>query len=48
MGFLSEICGRPEDEKPFLLLVAGHPAKDATVPVAALDKKPLDQIAAWV
>jgi len=48
MGFLSEICGRPSDEKPFLLLVAGHPAADATVPIAALDKKPLDQIAAWV
>lgn len=48
MSFLSEICGRPLDEKPFLLLVAGHPAEDATVPIAALDKKPLDQIAAWV
>ena len=48
MGFPSEICGRPSDEKPFLLLVAGHPAADATVPIAALDKKPLDQIAAWV
>ncbi|MDP3403232.1 MAG: nitroreductase family protein [Brevundimonas sp.] len=48
MSFLSEICGRPADEKPFLLLVAGHPAEDATVPVAALDKKPLDAIAAWI
>jgi nitroreductase len=48
MSFLNEICGRPEDEKPFLLLVAGHPAEGATVPVAALDKKPLDQIATWV
>ena len=48
MSFLSEICGRPADEKPFLLLVAGHPAGDATVPLAALDKKPLDAIAAWI
>lgn len=48
MGFLNEICGRPDDEKPFLLLVAGHPVEGATVPEAALDKKPLDQIAAWV
>ena len=48
MGFLNEICGRPEDEKPFLLLVAGHPAEGATVPEAALDKKPLDRIVAWV
>lgn len=48
MSFLSEICGRPASEKPFLLLVAGHPAPDATVPLAALDKKPLDAIAARV
>ena len=48
MSFLSEICGRPGEEKPFLLLVAGHPARDATVPRAALDKKPLDAIAAWI
>jgi nitroreductase len=48
MGFLSEICGRPDSEKPFLLLVAGHPAEGATVPLAALDKKPLDAIAAWI
>lgn len=48
MGFLADICGRPPEEKPFLLLVAGHPAPDATVPAAALDKKPLDAIAAWI
>lgn len=48
MSFLAEICGRPAGEKPFLLLVAGHPAEDATVPTAALDKKPLDAIAAWI
>ena len=48
MSFLTDICGRPASEKPFLLLVAGHPAEDATVPTAALDKKPLDAIAAWI
>ncbi len=48
MSFLNEICGRPANEKPFMLLVAGHPAKDATVPIAALDKKPLDAVAAWI
>lgn len=48
MSFLAGICGRPAGDKPFLLLVAGHPAGDATVPVAALDKKPLDAIAAWI
>lgn len=48
MSFLNTICGRPADEKPFLLLVAGHPAAGATVPIAALDKKPLDAIATWI
>ena len=48
MNFLAEICGRPASEKPFLLLVAGHPAPDATVPVAALDKKPLGGISNWI
>ena len=48
MSFLNEICGRPDSEKPFLLLVAGHPAEGATVPLAALDKKPLEEIAAWI
>ena len=48
MSFLADICGRPASEKPFLLLVAGHPAPDATVPTAALNKKPLDSIAAWI
>ena len=32
MGFLNEILERPENEKPFLLLVVGHPAEDAVVP----------------
>lgn len=32
MGFLNRLLDRPAHEKPFLLLVAGHPAADATVP----------------
>lgn len=48
MSFLNEICGRPASEKPFLLLVAGHPAEGATVPIAALDKKPIEAIADWL
>ena len=48
MNFLNEICGRPESEKPFLILVVGYPAPDATVPVAGKVKKPLDQIASWL
>jgi nitroreductase len=48
MGFLREACGRPEWEKPVMIVVAGHPAADATVPVHALRKKSLDQIASWL
>jgi nitroreductase len=44
MTFLTEICDRPDSEKPFLLLVAGYPAEDATVPTHALEKKPLGSI----
>jgi nitroreductase len=32
MGFLNEILERPKNERPFLILVVGHPAKDAKVP----------------
>ena len=28
MGFLNDICGRPETEKPYILLVVGYPAED--------------------
>ena len=48
MGFLREICGRPADEKPLMLIVVGHPAPDATIPLHAIRKKPLDQITSWL
>ena len=48
MGFLREICGRPNDEKPIMVIVAGLPAEDATIPEYATRKKPLDQIASWL
>jgi nitroreductase len=32
MGFLNDILDRPKNERPFLLLVVGHPARDAKVP----------------
>ncbi len=41
MGFLNRILERPANEKPFLLLVAGHPAADATVP-DIVRKEPAD------
>ncbi|MEP7130604.1 MAG: nitroreductase family protein [Sphingomicrobium sp.] len=47
MGFLRDLCGRPPDEKPYMIVVVGHPASDAVVPLHALRKKPLEQIASW-
>ncbi len=40
MGFLNSILGRPANERPFLLLVAGYPAENAEVP--DISRKPLD------
>ncbi|MDP4575124.1 nitroreductase family protein [Qipengyuania sp. G39] len=48
MGFLREICGRPDHEKPLMIVVAGLPSDDATVPKKATEKKPLSQIASWL
>ena len=46
MGFLNGILNRPVNEKPYLLLVVGHPAEGAQVP--AIGKKPLAEIATFV
>ena len=48
MKFLNEICERPANEKPLMVLVVGHPAPDATVPVHATIKKPVEQISSWL
>ncbi|WP_209347514.1 nitroreductase family protein [Pontixanthobacter sp. CEM42] len=48
MGFLRDICGRPSEEKPLMIVVVGRPAADATVPTHALQKKPLSQISSWL
>lgn len=45
MGFLSDICGRPDNEKPVILLVAGYAADGCTVP--AIERKSLDEIAVF-
>ena len=44
MKFLSEILERPPTERPYLLLVVGHPAEEATVPTAAKKKKTLEEV----
>lgn len=48
MKFLNQLCDRPANEKPMMVLVVGHPAPNATVPVHATIKKPLDQISSWL
>lgn len=45
MGFLRKILGRPDYEKPFLLLVAGYPADNTTVP--DIDKKSTQTLMSW-
>ncbi|MEM8884322.1 MAG: nitroreductase family protein [Planctomycetota bacterium] len=44
MGFLNGILGRPEKERPYLLVPIGYPADGCTVPAHALEKKPLEDI----
>ena len=46
MGFLNELLGRPAQERPFLILVVGYPAENATVP--DITKKTLNDIATFV
>jgi iodotyrosine deiodinase len=48
MKFLNELCDRPVDEKPMMILVVGKPAANATIPVHATIKKSLDQISSWL
>ncbi len=42
MKFLKKILGRPDTERPFLILVTGYPNRNAKVPV--ISKYRLDQI----
>ena len=42
MKFLARVLGRPDRERPFLLLPVGYPADDCSVP--DITRKPLDEI----
>ncbi|SMP00606.1 nitroreductase family protein [Shimia sagamensis] len=44
MRFLNKMLGRPESEKPIMIVAVGHAAQDAKVPAVAKMKKPLDEI----
>jgi nitroreductase len=48
MGVLNEICGRAENDKPYILLVTGYPAENATIPAYATQKKLLNEIATFL
>ena len=45
MAFLNQILGRPSHERPFLLLVVGHPAEGCRVP--DIVRKPLAEVIEW-
>ena len=46
MGFLNRILSRPANEKPYLVIVAGYPDKDATLP--DIEKKQADEIIKFI
>jgi hypothetical protein len=46
MKFLNGLLDRPENERPFLILVAGYPADGATVPV--ITKKSIEDISVFL
>lgn len=44
MKFLNDLCRRPDNEKPVMIIPVGYPNDSATIPQAAKKKKPLDEI----
>ncbi|WP_144057167.1 nitroreductase family protein [Micromonospora lupini] len=42
MRFLNEVCERPPEERPYVVMPVGYPTSDAHVP--DLPRKPLDEI----
>ncbi|SCL34926.1 Nitroreductase [Micromonospora nigra] len=45
MRFLNSVCGRPAEERPYVVIPVGFPAPDATVP--DLTRKPLEEVLVW-
>jgi hypothetical protein len=45
MNFLNKILDRPNNERPFLILVVGYPADGAKVP--DIKKKDLEEIVTY-
>lgn len=46
MNFLRDVLGRPEHERPYMVIPMGYPAADCTVP--DLERKELDEIAVFM
>jgi len=46
MNFLNKILNRPDNERPFLILVVGYPAENVTVP--QINKKPLKEYITFI
>lgn len=46
MKFLNDLVGRPENERPFLILVVGYPDEDAMVP--DITKKPIEELSVFI
>lgn len=45
MNFLREVLGRPEHERPYMVIPMGYPSEDCTVP--DLTRKPLEEISVF-
>lgn len=45
MKFLNEILERPSNEKPFMLIVAGYPSDDVTVP--DIERKSFEEVSSF-
>lgn len=46
MGFLNELCDRPKNEKPYMLLIIGYPEDECQVP--DIKRLPLDKISNFI
>ncbi len=48
LAFLTKICARPENEKPYILLVCGYPAENCVVPKSGGVRRPLVEAVTWL
>lgn len=48
MSFLNKICNRGDNDRAYMLLIAGYPSEDATIPEHATTKKAFADIATFL